>query len=484
MRKKYCIIFILICLLLVGCSGADNGGEAILPNGFSGNEFLELNETGFIDTNKNNKVNLSLDSSNASYSFIRNSINNNHFINKNAVNIEQMLNYFNYSYVNDTEEQLASFMEIGACPWNQDNYLLSVAVKAKELQINNQTPSNFVFLLDTSGSMNQADKLPLMQNAFKLLIDNLGDNDRVSIVTYAGGQHVLLSGAYGSEKTKISAVINDLEASGSTAGSYGIQKAYEIAKQYYIEGGNNRIFLATDGDFNVGITDVNELNSFISSKRDEGIYLSCLGFGYGNLSSATMDTLAQNGNGNYYYIDSILQAQKVFVSELGGTLQTVAKDTKVQVEFNADVVEKYRVVGYENKILTDDQFDNNNTDAGEIGAGHTTVVIIEFSLRDLDYDGYNIASCILRYKDALNNEVDKEIINRCSNISTNPSLDFIFQASICEFGLVLRNSEYKANASSIAVYNRLNKEEFKYDIYRREFITLVDTYNRNNQQIQ
>ena len=468
---------------MVGCSAGSASNNMMAPS-YSyppeyNNEYLELNEKGFINTEINNKVNLSLDSSTAAYSNIRKLINMDYPISENAVNIEQMLNYFNYAYENNTDEQLTSFMEIANCPWNDENYLLSVAVKAKEFRIDNQKPNNFVFLLDVSGSMYSADKLPLMQNAFKLLVDNLNDNDRISIVTYAGSDDVVLDGAYGFEKTKISAAISDLSAGGSTNGSAGIKTAYNIASKYYIQDGNNRVFLATDGDFNVGITSNSSLEQFISEKRETGIYLSCFGFGYGNLKSDKMDTLSQKGNGNYYYIDSILEAQKVFINELGGTLQTVAKDTKVQVEFNSNVVSKYRVIGYENKILTDDQFNDSKTDAGEIGAGHTTVAIIEFSLKDVDYDGYNIASCILRYKDVLKADEEKEIISKCNVISNAPSTDFKFQAAICEFGLLLRDSEYKGNANIHSLYERINKDEFKTDIYRREFIGLINLYINN-----
>jgi len=379
-KKVFIILLLLVSVTLFGCSSPkSNGlyGPSAPENSLNNESYLELQETGFISTEHNNKVNVSLDSSNAAYSKLRQLINGGYSIDPNAVNIEQILNYFNYSYENETNEQLQSFLEIGNCPWNENNKLLSVAIKAKDYQLDNTKQNNFVFLLDVSGSMYSENKLPLMINAFKILIDNLNDNDRVSIVTYASNDQVLLDGGYGYEKTKISAIISDLEAGGSTAGSKGIKTAYELASKHFIQGGNNRVFLATDGDFNVGINNTNDLKQFISEKRETGVYLSLFGFGYGNLKSDIMDTLAQAGNGNYYYIDSILEAQKVFVSELGGTLETVAKDTKAQIEFNKDKVLKYRVLGYENKILSDEQFENSETDAGEIGAGHVTICLIE-----------------------------------------------------------------------------------------------------------
>ena len=283
MFKKMTKILSVLCFILCLAScAAKNGGMGMAGMGGyapeMSEEYLELNEKGFINTADNNKLNVSMDSSNAAYSNIRKRINMGYKPDVNSVNIEQMLNYFNYSYENNSNEQLQSFMELSDCPWNSENKLLSVAIKAKEVIIENKTPSNFVFLLDVSGSMATPDKLPLMINAFKILIDNLGDEDRVSIVTYAGSDKVLLEGAYGYEKTKISAIITDLEANGSTAGSAGIKTAYEIAQKYYIEGGNNRVFLATDGDFNVGISSVDGLKQFISQKRQSGIYLSLFGF--------------------------------------------------------------------------------------------------------------------------------------------------------------------------------------------------------------
>lgn len=476
-------------LCITGCASGGAMEDAYYAPSFeegNANEYLELEERGFSKTSENNKVNLSLDSSTAAYSNIRKMINNGLNIPKDAVNIEQMLNYFSYSYVNETEEQLTSFLEIADCPWNENNKLLSIAVKAKDFELNNQVPNNFVFLLDVSGSMYSQDKLPLMIQAFNILIDNLNPDDRISIVTYAGDDQVLLDGGYGHEKTKISAIISDLEAGGSTAGAKGIKTAYNLASKYFIQGGNNRVFLATDGDFNVGIKNTNELKEFISEKRETGIYLSLFGFGYGNLKSDKMDTLAQAGNGNYYYIDSILEAKKVFVSELGGTLLSVAKDAKVQVEFNAEIVNEYRVIGYENKYLTDEEFENNETDAGEIGAGHTTVCLIELKL----YETYDaavvpIVTSTIRYKDVLDNELDKEIINTCFTISNNPSLDFRFQASVAEFGLLLRKSQYAgASFSSILSGLIFLQDEQVQDPYKLEFLELVQKYQKYFSNIQ
>lgn len=479
MYKKFLAVLSIVCILfVVSCSAANKGdfmGGGYYESAPGAEDYLELQEQGFINTADNNKLNVSMDSSNAAYSNIRKRINNGYLPTSDSVNIEQMLNYFNYSYVNNSDEQLQSFLELGDCPWNEESKLLTVAIKAKEYEIENKKPNNFVFLLDVSGSMYSEDKLPLMINAFKILIDNLADEDRVSIVTYAGSERVLLDGGYGYEKTKISAIISDLEAGGSTAGSAGIKTAYELASKHFIEGGNNRVFLATDGDFNVGIRSTGELEKFISEKRETGVYLSLFGFGVGNYHGSTMDTLAQAGNGQHYYIDSILEAQKVFISELGGTLQTVAKDAKAQIEFNKEVVEKYRVIGYENKILTDQEFENSETDAGEIGAGHTTICVVEVVLKEevdlLVEQSY--AKCTLRYKDVLDSELNKEVINECNKYEEENSNDYIWAISVVEFGLLLRDSNYKGSASYQAIINRVKKPEFTSDIYKEEFCQLV-----------
>lgn len=481
MKKLVTCLFVFVFgLFLVSCSpnGYYPNMGSISEDILNSEEYLELQEKGYMSTDVNNKVNVSLDSSTAAYSNIRQRIKHRSYIEHDMVNIEQMLSYFNYSYVNDSEEQLKSFLELGNCPWNDESKLLSVAIKAKEYSLENQKPSNFVFLLDVSGSMNQENKLPLMVEAFKILIDNLNDDDRVSIVTYAGREQVILEGAYGYEKTKISAAISELSASGSTAGADGIRTAYKLANKYFIEGGNNRVFLATDGDFNVGISSTALLKTFIAAKRLTGVYLSLFGFGTGNLKANVMDTLASAGNGQYYYIDSILEAKKVFVSSLGGTLETVAKDCKAQVEFNKDVVAGYRLIGYENKELTDEEFEDSETDAGEIGAGHTTICLLEVIMRPgyEDYEG-EIARCVLRYKDARDNEMNKEIINKVYSLTNNPSNDFIFASAVVEFGLVLRNSEYMGYATCENILDRIDNEIFKSDPYKEEFIELIKIYN-------
>ena len=488
MFKKNLLLLVVICLLVSLTSCGMAGGMGSFDSNYdieNSESYLELEEKGFTDTSVNNKVNVSLDSSTAAYSNLRRAIKNGNTIYPDMVNIEQMLNYFNYSYVNESSDVLTSFLELGSCPWNEDNKLLSVAIKAKDFELNNNTRNNFVFLLDVSGSMRSSDKLPLMIEAFKILIDSLNDDDRISIVTYASSERVLLDGGYGYEKNKISAIISDLEANGSTAGSAGIRTAYELAEKHFIEGGNNRVFLATDGDFNVGISSIEGLEKFIERRRDTGIYLSLLGFGSGNLHSSTMDTLASAGNGNYYYIDSILEARKVFIETLGGTLLTLAKDAKASIEFNSEIVEKYRVIGYENKILTDEEFENSETDAGEIGAGHTVICLIEVVLKEdaLLNEEQTIVTSTLRYKDVLDGEMNKEIITICDKISTDESEDFVFAGAVAEFGLLLRNSKYKANASYESILSRVYNYTYIKDVYKKEFCELVTIISDQNSQI-
>lgn len=481
MFKKSLLLLVVISLLgcLTSCMSASDMNSFIEYYPEDSESYLELEEKGFVETSENNKVNVSLDSSTAAYSNLRRVIKDGGIVHKDMVNIEQMINYFNYSYVNDTSEQLTSFLEIGDCPWNENNKLLSVAIKAKDFELNNNTRNNFVFLLDVSGSMYSADKLPLMVESFKILIDSLKDDDRISIVTYASREEVLLDGGYGYEKNKISAIISDLEAGGATAGSDGIKTAYKLAEKYYIEGGNNRVFLATDGDFNVGISSIDGLERFIEKKRESGVYLSLFGFGTGNLHSSTMDTLASAGNGNYYYIDSILEARKVFIETLGGTLMTLAKDAKAQVEFNSEIVEKYRVIGYENKMLTNEEFDSNETDAGEIGAGHTVICLIEVVLKDdVVITGEDeIVKSTLRYKDVLDAQLDKEVVTTCNKITSDSSNDFVFASAVAEFGLILRDSKYKADASYDSILSRVNNSTFTIDVYKKEFCELVQLMN-------
>lgn len=447
----------------------DVGGMPSADESIDNEEYQEIVEGGFISPTTKPLSSFSLDSSSYAYSNLRRLIKNNYKVNKDAVNIEQMLNYFSYSYKNDTDNALASSIEIAECPWNSENHLALISVNSKDIEMSD-SKNNFVFLIDVSGSMNVENKLGLFKESFKLFMENIGEDDTVSIVTYANGVRVIADGVNGNEKMELIESVEELQASGSTNGSGGIQTAYELAVKHFIEGGNNRVLIATDGDFNVGIRSRNELNEFISNKRETGVYLSVFGYGMGNTKHDTMETLATNGNGNAYYIDSILEAKKVFASELGSVLNTVAKDSKIQVEFNPNVVLKYRLIGFENKGLTQDQFEDTHTDAGEIGAGHTTIAIYEICLKE-NVDNEFILKTKLRYKDAQNNDIDVEVINESCEL-TIPSYDFVFASCVVEFGLILRDSDFKGNSSFEHLIALLETVEVN-DVYKLEFKELV-----------
>ncbi len=483
MTKRTTILLILAglmtsCGVNSGYYGGYNNAGGVIERTYN-EEYVDINERGFIDPTLNPLSNFSLDSSSYAYSNIRRLIRNNEYISKDAVVIEQMLNYFEYSYKNDTDEALAITIELANCPWNDEHYLAAISVNAKDIELN-ETKNNLVFLIDTSGSMGDSNKLGLFQESFKLLANSLDEDDTISIVTYASGVKVIADGIKGNEKISLVNAIDELVAYGGTNGSGGIEKAYKIAQKHFIANGNNRIILATDGDFNIGISNQNELNDFISNKRESGVYLSVLGYGFGNAKHNTMETLAKNGNGNAYYIDSLLEAKKVFINEIGSTLNTIAKDSKIQVEFNPNIVNKYRLLGYENSMLSDEQFEDENTDAGEIGAGHTTIAMYEIELKE-DYSVTEyILKTKLRYKEPSNDE-QKEIVDEITQIKEIPSMDFMFAACVVEFGLILRESNYKGNSSYNHLMLQLNSLNLENDPYKNEFKLLVETAKRNSE---
>ncbi|MDE6421235.1 MAG: VWA domain-containing protein, partial [Lachnospiraceae bacterium] len=357
------------------------GGTQGIPYG---DEFTEITENAFVSVREQPLSTFSADVDTASYSYLRRMIESgwsSEWFSKDSVRIEEMLNYFSYDYHGPRAgEPFGVNTEIAACPWNEESYLLQIGLQTEAIDFSDAPPSNLVFLIDVSGSMYDEDKLPLLQQSFAMLASNLTARDRVSIVTYAGEDEVVLTGAKGSETDRIVNALNALEASGSTNGSAGIMTAYSIAQDYFIEGGNNRIILATDGDLNVGLTSVEELENLVETERRSGVFLTVLGFGMGNLKDNRMETLADKGNGNYAYIDSLSEARKVLVEELGATLVTVAKDVKLQVEFNSDIVSEYRLIGYENRALAAQDFSDDTKDAGEIGAGHSVTALYEVRL--------------------------------------------------------------------------------------------------------
>lgn len=460
---------------------------------FNTEEYNYISENGYKTTAEEPLSTFSVDVDTASYTNLRRYIRSGQEIPADAVRIEEMLNYFRYDYPEPKNgEPFSVTTEYSDCPWNEDNRLLLIGLQAKEIDFSRRPASNLVFLLDISGSMYSDDKLPLVQKSFTMLAENLGEKDRVSIVTYAGYESVVLDGVPGDQTAKIAAAIDDLEAGGSTAGAAGIEKAYELARKNYISGGNNRVILATDGDLNVGISSEGELTRLIQEKKKDGIHLSVIGVGTGNLKDNKMEALADNGDGNYNYIDSIYEAKKVLVDEMGGTLVTVAKDVKIQVEFNPRYVAGYRLIGYENRLLNQEDFNNDKVDAGEIGSGHCVTALYEI----VPADGGNSSSTQLKY------QTSKDLVDSTELLTVNlrykapngskstlltypvesdtyqaePSETLSFAAAVAEFGMVLRDSEHKGNASYDTVLALAEPcIHADTDDYKKEFLQLVET---------
>lgn len=438
----------------------------------------------------------SIDVDAASYSNARRFIlQQNQLPYKDAVRIEEFINYFDYQYkppVNN--EPLKTNMEFSECPWDTTKKLLQIGLQSKQIDATETAPGNLVFLIDVSGSMDAPNKLPLLKKSFKLLADNLKENDIVSIVVYAGAAGLVLSPTSGKDKLTIHKALDGLQAGGSTAGGEGIKLAYEIAKNNLINGGNNRVILATDGDFNVGISSTSELVRYIESQKEQGIFLTILGFGMGNYKDNRLQELADKGNGNHYYIDNILEAKKVLVNQITATLFTVAKDVKIQVEFNPARVESYRLIGYENRLLNNDDFTDDKKDAGEIGAGHTVTALYEVILNKsndkINYDykyqslvvkeeAYNsneIGTVKIRYKepDSDSSKEINEVLTGAPLAFSKSSDNFRFAAAVAEFAMILRGSNYLGSANYKQVVEIANSAigEDKYG-YRKEFLDLV-----------
>lgn len=470
-------------------------------------EYGAIAEQGFKSVADNPLSTFSVDVDTAAYSNIRRMINRGEEIPADAVRIEELINYFNYNYREpQKDEPLSVTTELSDCPWNPENQLLLVGLQAKEIDFDRRPMSNLIFLLDVSGSMYDEDKLPLVQKSFSMLTDELTENDRVSIVTYAGFEKVVIEGARGDEKTRIREALESLEAGGSTAGEAGINMAYELAEKYFIAGGNNRVILATDGDLNVGVSSESELKKLIEEKRKSGVHLSVLGFGTGNLKDNKMEALADNGDGNYAYIDNQMEAKKVLVEEMGGTLLTVAKDVKIQIEFNPAQISGYRLIGYENRALADRDFSDDSVDAGEIGSGHRVTALYEIVRAgagapqiDLKYqsgkeegektDGArddSAAGTESEYADELLtiNIRYKAPGGTESRLFSVPLQEAVykkelpenlrFAAAVAEFGMLLRNSEYKGDSSFEQVIDLISEMPGgSMDDYKLQFKQLV-----------
>lgn len=463
---------------------------------FNTEEYSNIVESGYKSVAANPLSTFSVDVDTASYANVRRMIEYGDYVNPEAVRIEEFINYFDYSYPQPTtDDPFSVTTELSDCPWNDETKLLLVGLKAEEIQREEREPLNLVFLIDVSGSMFSEDKLPLVQKAFTMLTDNLTEDDRISIVTYAGEERVVLKGTSGADKEKIKEAINSLEAGGSTYGEAGINRAYELAEKYFIKNGNNRVLLATDGDLNVGLSSEEELTELIEEKRESGVFLSVLGFGTGNIKDNRMEALADHGNGNYSYIDSELEAKKVLVEEMSGTLYTVAKDVKIQVEFNPANVSGYRLIGYENRALADEDFADDTKDAGEIGAGHTVTALYEIVPNS---SGTSIPEAELKYQQNTVTGNKNELLTvslrykqpdgdtskllavpvTMESYSKKMPANMTFAAAAAEFGMVLRGSEYRGSASCEQILEMLEGYDFKDDEYKSEFVYLVRTMDK------
>ncbi len=461
-------------------------------------EYKSEKEIGFKATNKDPQTTFSIDVDRAAYTNVRRFINNGQIPPKDAVRIEEMINYFDYNYAQPKgKDPINIETEISDSPWNKGLKILHIGLQAKTIPTDNLPASNLVFLIDVSGSMSEPNKLPLVKTAFKLLTDQLREQDHVAIVVYAGAAGLVLSPTSGKDKTKIKDALDNLSAGGSTAGGAGIELAYKTAMENFVKNGNNRVILATDGDFNVGVSSNEGLEKLVENKRKSGIFLSVLGFGMGNYKDSKMETLSDKGNGNYAYIDNLSEAEKVFVKEFGGTLFTVAKDVKLQLEFNPKYVKAYRLIGYENRALANEDFKNDAKDAGEMGSGHTVTAIYEiiptgvessFLPDKLKYQQFTqtfmgsnsdeVCTVKIRYKqpDADKSVQMEEVVKDSHVALEKTSENFRFSAAVAEFGLLLRGSDFKGTANYEQVIN-LAKNAFGKDSegYRAEFLKLVKT---------
>ncbi len=504
MKRWMWLLVVLLIIAFLGCLSIPRIGGSTrramelqamsfnAPMEFNTEQYDKIDEPGFKRVLDKPLSTFSIDVDSASYANMRRFINDGTLPPADAVRIEEMINYFSYDYPQPKgSDPFSISMELAECPWNTGHQLALIGLQGCALELDELPPNNLVFLLDVSGSMNFPYKLPLLKSALRLLVDQLRPEDRVSIVVYAGAAGVVLEPT--ADKGRILEAIEQLNAGGSTAGGEGIQLAYKLAETNFSKERNNRVILATDGDFNVGVSSDGELTRLIESKRDSGIYLTVLGFGSGNLKDSRMEKLADRGNGNYAYIDDILEAKKVLVTEMGGTLVTLAKDVKIQVEFNPSQVKAYRLIGYENRVMADEDFDNDKKDAGELGAGHTVTALYELILADSKEDvpsagslKYQTSEIVpsddlmtvkFRYKEPDSDE--SKLISQAvaaQALSADPDSEYLqFASAVAEFGLLLRNSEYKANAQYDAVIRRAKASRGTDENgYRAEFIRLVE----------
>ncbi|WP_235954141.1 vWA domain-containing protein [Limnovirga soli] len=468
------------------------------PNNSEG--YDKINENPFLRVKENPLSTFSIDVDAASYSNIRRFINNGQLPPIDAVRIEEMINYFSYQYPQPTDDKpFGITTEMATCPWNKKHALVMVGLQGKKVATENLPASNLVFLIDVSGSMNDANKLPLVQASLKMLSTQLRAEDKVAIVVYAGSAGLVLPSTTGDNVTAIKDAIDKLSAGGSTAGGAGIQLAYKVAKDNFVKEGNNRVILCTDGDFNVGLSSDDALEALIEQERKSGVFLTVLGFGMGNYQDSKMQKLADKGNGNHAYIDGINEAKKVLINEFGGTLFTIAKDVKLQIEFNPAQVKSYRLIGYENRMLAKEDFNNDQKDAGELGSGHTVTALYEIvpasnkeddteTVDALRYQttekekistafGKELMNIKLRYKKPDEDKsalIEHPVMEQYGNIE-NTSENCRFVTAVAGFGMLLRNSNFKGDAAYDMILSLARKSVGADEQgYRKEFVQMVE----------
>lgn len=486
-------------VLLRKMPGIQVNGDGVIDQ-FNTEGYDNITENRFLKVTDNPLSTFSIDVDAASYSNVRRYLNNGQLPPAGAVRIEEMINYFHYQYPQPENDKPFSInTEISDAPWNKDHKLVLIGLQGKKIPTENLPASNLVFLIDVSGSMQDVNKLPLVKASMKMLVDQLREEDKVAMVVYAGAAGLVLPPTSGADKTKIKDAIDNLEAGGSTAGGAGIKLAYKTAKEYFVKGGNNRVILCTDGDFNVGESSDDAMERMIENERKSGVFLTVLGYGMGNYKDSKMQKLADKGNGNHAYIDGMNEAKKVLVNEFGGTLFTIAKDVKLQIEFNPAKVQGYRLIGYENRMLAKEDFNDDKKDAGELGSGHTVTALYEVipvgikdtfltKVDDLKYQKNKndlskeskteeILTVKFRYKTPdgdVSKLIEHPVLDRHIAIA-GTSDNFRFAASVAEFGMLLRNSDFKATASfSNVVRMAKGAKGIDEEGYRSEFIRMAE----------
>lgn len=481
MRKMTVLMMVCCMFLLTACMGSNpyfNPSGDMYDDMENTETYQEIVENPFVLTSEVATSQLSLTVNTAAYANFRSTVMNSRVIAKDSLRVEEFINYFNYSYDDpEGDDVLGHHVEIFDNPWNTETKLMMVGLKAKQVEAS-FTGNNYVFLVDVSGSMASTNKLDLVKQSLNILVENLGDEDTISLVTYSNRTKVVFEALASRDKNTINSYVNALTAAGSTYGSDGIEKAYRIANKYFIEGGNNRIILCTDGDFNFGLVQRGELEEFIIEKRESGVYFSVFGYGYGNLQDDNLETLARHGNGTYAYIDSLMEANRAFSEGLEGTLYTVARDAKAQITFNENYVSEYRLIGYEHGLLTEEEFENNETDAGEIGSDLMVTVVYEIKLTD-DTEPGDFANVSIRYKSpdtADQTQLEQLFSINQTQMTDTPSEDARFISSLIETVLVLRESDYKEDASLSEALARIESlPSVIEDVYKYEFVELLRT---------